>query len=209
MNFIKNWKIVFVAIFITAIPFLIWDVIFTKIGVWGFNPDYYLGFRILSLPIEEILFFFCIPYASIFTHYAIFHFYPKLKLPSDVVLVFTCILLLGAINLIIFNYSKLYTRVNFFVFGLLLIYSLYTKNNYLAKFYISFIVILIPFFLVNGILTGSFIQNEVVWYNNSENLGTRLGTVPVEDVAYAFSMLYLSVILIEHFKSKHSYENER
>jgi lycopene cyclase domain-containing protein len=59
---------------------------------------------------------------------------------------------------------------------------------------------LIPFFIVNGILTGSFIHQEVVWYNNAENLGIRLFTVPVEDAFYAFSMLFANLILIEKFK---------
>ena len=61
-------------------------------------------------------------------------------------------------------------------------------------------MILIPFFIVNGILTGSFIHQEVVWYNNSENLGIRLFTVPIEDAFYAFSMLFANLILIEKFK---------
>ena len=67
---------------------------------------------------------------------------------------------------------------------------------------ITFLLVLVPFFVVNGLLTGSFIPEEVVWYNNEENLGLRLGTVPVEDVFYAFSMLYMSLILIEKFKVK-------
>jgi lycopene cyclase domain-containing protein len=61
---------------------------------------------------------------------------------------------------------------------------------------------LIPFFIVNGILTGSFIEGEVVWYNNNENLGIRILTIPIEDIVYAFNMLYSSLILIAYFKVK-------
>jgi lycopene cyclase domain-containing protein len=35
--FFKKWKFLFPAIIITAIFFLIWDGIFTDLGVWGFN----------------------------------------------------------------------------------------------------------------------------------------------------------------------------
>ena len=35
-------------------PFIIWDSYFTKIGVWGFTPEYLTGFGLFGLPIEEI-----------------------------------------------------------------------------------------------------------------------------------------------------------
>ena len=75
-----------------------------------------------------------------------------------------------------------------------------SKERQLGVFYITFLIILIPFFIVNGILTGSFIEDQVVWYNNAENLGIRMGTIPIEDAGYAFSMIFLSIILIEKFK---------
>jgi lycopene cyclase domain-containing protein len=37
-NFSKKWKYVLPAILATAIVFIAWDVLFTKAGVWGFNP---------------------------------------------------------------------------------------------------------------------------------------------------------------------------
>ena len=200
MNYIQYWKAVFLAILIVAIPFLIWDVWFTNIGVWGFNTAYLLGPTIANLPFEEVLFFFFIPYASIFTHYALLYFFPKLVLPKKVTKGMTIFLLLIAILIVIFNYDKWYTFVNFSVFSLLLLYALEVKDTNINSFYITFLVVLIPFFIVNGLLTGSFIEEQVVWYNNAENLGIRLGTVPIEDAFYAFSMLYAAIILIEKFK---------
>ena len=67
----------------------------------------------------------------------------------------------------------------------------------LQHFFLTFLFILIPFFLVNGILTGSWIENQVVWYNNTENLGLRMGTIPVEDSIYAYSMILLNLFLFE------------
>ena len=200
MNFIQYWKSVFLALLIVAIPFIIWDVWFTSIGVWGFNPKYLLGPTIFNLPFEEVLFFFFIPYASIFIHYALLHFFPNLALPKKVTKWLTIFLLITAIVIVIFNYDKWYTLINFSVFAALLIYALVAKDTILNSFYITFLVVLIPFFIVNGILTGSFIEGEVVWYNIAENLGIRLGTVPVEDAFYAFSMLYGAIVLIEKFK---------
>ena len=200
MNYIQYWKSVFLAIFLVAIPFLIWDVIFTQNGVWGFNSQYHLNLLIFGLPLEEILFFICIPYASIFTHYAIGYFFPNLQFSKKITNCITIFLFVLATIVLIFNTEKWYTFVNLLLFVGLLAYSLITKNTVLKKFYITFLVILIPFFIVNGILTGSFIENEVVWYNNAENLGIRLFTIPVEDVFYAFNMLFANLILIEKFK---------
>jgi lycopene cyclase domain-containing protein len=53
---------------------------------------------------------------------------------------------------------------------------------------------------VNGVLTGTGIEEPVVWYNNAENLGIRLLTIPIEDIGYAFTMIYGNVFLIEKFK---------
>jgi lycopene cyclase domain-containing protein len=200
MRFIQWWKSVFLSIFIVAFFFLVWDVWFTKIGVWGFNPKYLIGISLFGLPLEEILFFICIPYASIFTHYALGYFFPNLKLTEFKANYITIMLFLSALVLFIFNTDKWYTSITLLVFMLLLVYSFITENTILQKFYITFLVILIPFFIVNGILTGSFIHEEVVWYNNAENLGIRLFTIPIEDIFYAFSMLFLNLILIEKLK---------
>ncbi|NQW37436.1 MAG: lycopene cyclase domain-containing protein [Flavobacteriales bacterium] len=200
MRFIRWWKSVFLSLFIVAFFFLVWDVIFTKIGVWGFNPTYHVNFTIFGLPLEEILFFICIPYASIFTHYAVGYFFSNLELSKKVTSYLTIVLFFISVVVLILNTDKWYTLVNFSVFAGLLAYSFFAKNMILQKFYLTFLVILIPFFIVNGILTGSFIHQEVVWYNNAENLGFRIGTVPIEDAFYAFSMLFANLILIEKFK---------
>jgi lycopene cyclase domain-containing protein len=202
MHFIKWWKQVFLAISITAVVFIVWDVIFTKNGVWGFNHEYLVGIDIINLPIEEWLFFICIPYASIFTHYALKHFFPTIGLNRKITSIITLSLIVLLLGVVAFNFEKAYTFYNYSLLILVLFYGLVTRNKELQRFYITFLVILIPFFMVNGILTGSFIDGEVVWYNNNENLGIRIGTIPIEDIGYAFNMLFMSIILIEKFKQK-------
>ncbi len=202
MHFIHWWKSVFLSIFIVGIFFIVWDIIFTQQGVWGFNPEYHIGLNFMGLPIEEILFFICIPYASIFTHYAFIYFFENIKLSDKLTKYISIGLLLFAIIVLFYAYPRKYTSVTFSIFILLMLFSLLKKTPLLSQFFITFLIILFPFFLVNGILTGSFIENEVVWYNNNENLNIRLFTIPVEDVVYAFNMLYPSLLLIEFFKKK-------
>ena len=202
MRFIQWWKEVFLSISIVAAFFIIWDIIFTNQGVWGFNPTYLIGFNILNLPLEEWLFFICIPYASIFIHYAFQYFLPNKKLSKPTTKIITIALIILLIITLVFNYDKAYTFYNYLLLSLILSYSLFTDNKQLSIFYITFMIILIPFFIVNGILTGSFIEGQVVWYNNAENLGIRIATIPIEDIGYAFNMLFMSILLIEMFKNK-------
>jgi len=206
MRFIKHWKAVLTSLTIVAVFFLIWDAIFTKLNIWGFNPDYHLPFLILGMPIEEWLFFFCIPYASVFIHYSLAYFKPTFLLPRKFTEIITIGLVLLLFYVVVTNYTRAYTVVNFLVLIGVLVYSYYYKGiRYLRRFYLSFFLIFIPFFIVNSILTGTFIEKPIVWYNDYHNLGIRLGTIPIEDIGYAFSMLFANVLLIEFFKEEEGF----
>ena len=47
-----------------------WDVKFTEAEIWTFNLDYVTGYGYQGLPIEEWLFFLCVPYAGLFIYEA-------------------------------------------------------------------------------------------------------------------------------------------
>ena len=182
--------------------FIPWDVIFTINGVWGFNSDYFLGFEIFSLPLEEWLFFICIPFACVFTHYALLLYFPNLKLNKVATRAISISLVLILFILALANYDKWYTLVNFSM-AIPLTWLVYKYNPQLLQhFLLTFLVMLIPFFIVNGVLTGSCIDNQVVWYNNAENLGIRMGTIPVEDSIYAYSMILMNLYFFEYLCSR-------
>ncbi len=200
LQFYKKWKYILPSIFIVAFVYILFDILLTSNGVWGFNQKYLSGITVYNLPLEECLFFLAIPYASLFLHYSVKEYFPNLKL-NDLT-TRTLALVMGILSLVIllFNLNNQYTLYIFTKLIVVLFFAYFDKRQTLNVFFITFLIILVPFFLVNGILTGSFIDGEIVWYNNDENFGIRIFTIPVEDFAYAFSMILFGLLLTENIE---------
>lgn len=205
MNFIRFWKPFFSAIILVGLFFIIWDIYFAYENVWGFNNEYLIGIRWFKLPLEEWLFFLLIPYASNFIHYSLEYFFPKLELSKNITQSITIVLFVMSLGVFTWNLDKIYTAASFGLFALLMLFQMLFQWKYARRFYLSFIVIYIPFFFVNSALTGSYSDNPVVFYNDTENLGIRIVTMPLEDSFYCFSMLYGSVLVFEFLRKKWNY----
>ena len=204
LRFDKQWKFLFPATLLTMLVFIPWDMLKTSLAVWGFNPRYLIGFYIGNLPIEEWLFFIAIPYACLFTYHSLNYLIKQDylgKYADRITLILAIFLLIvGLLNL-----GRLYTSVTFIsTGGFLLFHRFVIKGVYMGRFYLMYFVTLIPFFIVNGLLTGSFIPEEVVFYDNKQNLGLRIGTIPVEDMVYGLLMLLMNVSWYEYFRKTNS-----
>lgn len=191
----------FPAILIMAFIFIAWDAVFTNIGIWGFNERYLCGINILKLPIEEWLFFLTIPYASVFVYDCIKYYFPDLRMKEagNIIAIFLGIILAV---LAILNLGKHYTYITFISLALTLFLLVVRKADFLGRFFISYLIVLVPFFIVNGILTGSWISEPVVWYNDNFNLDFRLWTIPVEDTFYGMLLILGNVALYEYFQKQ-------
>lgn len=199
-SFIKAWKYFFPANILVGLFFIIWDSYFTKWGVWGFNPDYLTGVQLFNLPIEEILFFFCIPYACVFTYFAFTHLFvknPLHKIQKVITLILIFILVFGSV----YFFDRWYTFLTFSLTSIYLMYKVFQKQD-LSDIYRAFLCIIPFFFISNGILTGSIIESPVVWYNDLENIGIRIFTIPIEDSIYGFLLIALNIDLYIFFKNK-------
>lgn len=201
LKFYKRWNALFLGIFIMMLFFITWDIIFTSEEIWGFNETYITGIKLFGLPLEEWLFFVCIPYACMFTHYALHTIFPKFALSKKLTSIIYVTLQSILIVTLWYQYDKWYTLVNFIFAILILGYAYNYKVSTLQQFFPTFLVILIPFFIVNGLLTGTGIEDQVVWYDHSENLNIRLLTIPIEDSIYALGML-LTVLLVMQRKAQ-------
>jgi len=200
LQFYKQWKYIIPSILIIAAFYILADICMTKTGVWGFDSRYHLNILIANLPLEEWLFFLFIPYACVFLHECMVLYFPGLKLNlkwSRIIIVF---LILMAVVVLVFYFDRTYTVYIFSLVIIALSLAFVDSTKQISSFFVSFLLILIPFIIVNAILTGSFIDHQVVWYNDQENTGIRILTIPVEDVGYAFSMVLFNLLLISNLK---------
>lgn len=199
IQFYKTWKQFFLASVIVAVVFIIWDSIFTYLGVWSFNPRYVTGIYFLKLPLEEILFFICIPFSCVFTFFCLDKFYNLQwsdKAEKNFVLVF--FIVLGTTGLIFGG--RLYTSVTFITAAFVAVFLKFIfRVKWLGKAISVYAILLVPFLIVNGILTGSGLEQPVVIYNKTEIINIRLFTIPVEDVFYGLELFLLNLALYKYF----------
>jgi lycopene cyclase domain-containing protein len=196
VGFYKKWKFIFPGLLISGALYLIWDYIFTIQNVWAFNPTYILGIKIFELPLEEILFFITVPFACIFIFECLtVYFNPIIDVKISRVI--TYLLIIICIFLLLVYYDRLYSLINFSTLLVILIYTLIRpiKLN-MGQFYLAYLVSLVPFYIVNGILTSI----PVVLYSNTENMGLRVGSIPFEDHFYSMSLILLNLIFYQYFK---------
>jgi len=198
IKFYREWKFFLPVLFVVALFFCIWDSVFTRLGVWSFSIHYTTGIKIYNLPLEEILFFFCIPYACVFT----FHCFRIFRVKN----IFTgsgmtaIILAFALLAFALIFYNRLYPLVTFLLLAAFLF--LLRRKNFVGLFFTTYLILLIPFFIVNGILTGTGLSEPVVSYNPEEIIGWRLLTIPVEDIFYGMLLVLLNVAGMHWMKEK-------
>lgn len=198
----KSYLAVFVAIFTVSVPFILWDIYFTSKGIWGFTPEYLSGIYVYSLPLEECLFFIIIPFACLFIHQVLKAYFPLYK------------------GVKLSHYFAFFFVLSGFVFGILKIDNWYTssacvltslltiwiyfirKLSWYRNFVFTYLVALIPFLIVNGILTGAFSEKPIVWYNENHIIGFRIYTIPLEDLYYNYDLLLPVVAIFEFLKKR-------
>ncbi|WP_313581784.1 lycopene cyclase domain-containing protein [Chishuiella sp.] len=187
---------------IVAIPFIAWDIWFTEKGVWWFNKNYTLGIIIAGLPLEEWLFFICIPFSCVFTYFCIDKFY-KLKwlVGFNNLITFITIIICSVVALL--HHDKIYTLVTALITIATLIYLHFiARVNWISKASLVFTLLMLGFFPVNGMLTGTGLESPIVNYNPANFLGIRILTIPIEDAVYGYSQFLLNLYFFKLFSKK-------
>ncbi len=192
MDFLKAATLV-------AIPFIIWDAWFTKIGIWWFNETYLLGIPLAGLPLEEILFFFCIPFSCVFTYFCLNKFFNLEWMNAfNNIIVWLTIIVTSVIAL---RFHELqYTFVTALVTLLsILILNFGLKMESIGKVSFIYGLLMLGFLPVNGVLTGTGLESPIVNYNSNEFMNIRIGTIPIEDAVYGYVLIIWNVFFFEKF----------
>lgn len=200
--FYKNWLFLLPAILTIGFLFLVWDEYFTINEVWGFNPNYLSKMYVGHLPIEEVLFFLVVPYACLFIHEVLKAYFPNVPL-KKVAHFFAFAFTFAGLTFGLMHMDNWYTASACIVSAILTI-GLYFVNRvkWYGNFVFTYLVAMIPFLIVNGILTGSVTDEPIVWYSEEHIMGPRILTIPVEDLFYNYAMLLPITALFEFFKSR-------
>lgn len=202
IEFYKTWKAFFLSAGMVGAFFMIWDSIFAHLGVWNFNPQYLLGIYFLGLPLEELLFFICIPFSCVFTYFCLDKFY-DLRWNQQFEAAY-CIVFAGVLIVVgTYFHDRIYTLITFYSTSLVCLYLKFiAKVDWFGKVTSVYAILLLPFFIVNGVLTGTGIDGAVVRYNEAELMGIKLLTIPIEDGFYGFELILLNIYFYKIFQKK-------
>lgn len=186
---------------IVAIPFIAWDVWFTFKGVWWFNTDYTLGIIIAGLPLEEWLFFICITFSCTFSYFCFDKFFKLDWIKGfNNLIAFITIIICSVIALL--HYDKIYTLVTALATITTVIFLHFiARADWIAKASLVFTILMLGFFPVNGLLTGTGLESPIVNYNPNAFLGIRMLTIPIEDAVYGYTQFLLVLYFFKRFKN--------
>ena len=200
IKFYKFFKQIAASLSIVGFFFIIWDIYFTKIGVWGFDKKHHSSIMLSNLPLEEVLFFFVIPFVCVFTYFVLSE---KKVLNLNINTTFLKLICILLIVLAVLFFKNAYTISVLILTILILLYIIYYRPDWIGYFFSMYLIIhAFPFLLVNGVLTGYITDLPPVWYDSNNIIGVRLGTIPVEDFLYSFILLFLNTSLFEYLRKK-------
>lgn len=196
VHYVSRWPMALLASAIIMIPYIIWDAMVTG-SHWWFNPKYTLGVRLAGLPMGELFFFITIPFACLFIWEIIIFFVPK-RMASNLNVIRMLSLVGVPIGIWGYSVGREYTALVLIFGGLAAVLDRLLKTHLLAqpRTYLYLAIITLLMLLFNGYLT----WRPVVLYDASYQLGVCIGTIPVEDFGYGYTLILLCTMLFEKLK---------
>lgn len=182
----RMYKSLAFSMVIVAPLYLVWDFLATWKDSWSFNPHWVFGVYVADLPVEEVLFFFVTPFATLLIYdFLMMKFRDKeVKfITRDRVTVVAVTILL--LDVLFVGYS--YTFIDLiYLSASLLLSNVLDPDMLRSRNYWYFVALTyIPFMVFDYFLTSL----PVVIYGPHSILGIRIITIPIEDALYSLSMM--------------------
>lgn len=182
--------------------FVMWDMRFTELGIWSFNPDYLTGIELIKVPVEEWLFFLILPLSSVYIYEWLKIKFENFEKPNIFVGVSLLIFVLTGILAYFFR-KNMFSFFTFFLTAIYLGYTIFRnrfKKHY-TKFYLAYAISLVPFLIVSMVLN----TMPVIIYNTEHIMGVGLLGVPIEKMAYLFMLMLINITIYEYLNERQYY----
>jgi len=100
-------------------------------------------------------------------------------------------------------YEKIYTLVTALITLSTVLYLMFVaKVDWIGQASFVFMILMLGFFPVNGVLTGTGLESPIVNYNPQEFLNIRMGTIPIEDAVYGYSQFLWNIYFFKFFMNR-------
>lgn len=197
--FFRNLKHLIPAMIFSGAIFIIWDLRFEEKAIWRFNSDFVIGINLLNLPIEEWLYFLAVPFLSVFIYEFLISRFPTYE-KTNVFLAFSLVLFVLFGVLAYTTRQKLYPFFTFFLTAIYLGYTIF-RNRFkihFTKFYLAFFIMLVPFLIISGLISGL----PIIEYNPDFILGNKLYSIPFENFVCLFLLHLMNITIYEYLKER-------
>lgn len=178
------------AILSISVPYILWDAVVAG-WWWSFNPRFILGFSLGPLPVEELLFFFVVPWSCLIIWENL-----KERVKGKVSFHFErLVAVAGVILLGISVFQEWWYSAS--IGGLMCLFSVISTQCgkwFEQKASLLYVAIV---FLLTCIFNGYLTWRPVVIYNTLTKSNLNLGTIPLEDVVYGLVLVSAVAIVYE------------
>lgn len=191
-NFLKTYSV-------AGLGILFLNSFILERGDWSIASRYLSKINIGIIPVEFFLFFFAVPFAGIVLYEIINLKYKEKRIALDNSFFYLFAFTFFALSIITANHS--YTTNVFFLNGVLMLVVSYFKNAnvFLTKnFYIFTLLSLIPFIIIDAILT----MTPILTYKSASIIGFKVGSLAIEDFFLIFFLGSAFLTVYYLFKKK-------
>jgi len=198
------WKMKYMvpAIIISGALFIFWAVRFTELNIWQINSASVTGLYIFKLPVEIWLYYIVLPLNVFMLYELAKKKFNPVRQPNYLVILSLFLLVVFAVLAYAFR-KNAYSFIVFIFTTLFLGYIIFRNRfkPFYAVFYTTFLISLVPFYVLEGIANNL----PVAEYYNAYISGIRIFYVPVENIAGFFLLALLNIFIYEFLKGRKFY----